>query len=477
MAYAHYDRLSALDTTFLEIEDANVHMHVGAVALFEAAPLRGPEGLDITAIRNLIDAALSETPRFRQKLAHIPLFDHPVWIDDDRFNLDYHVRHSALPPPGDLRQLKRMAGRVLSQKLDRSKPMWETWIVEGIEGDRVALIAKIHHSMVDGVSGLDLLARMLSLEPVESVSPPKRWIPRPAPEGTRLFVNEAWRRLSFPVGLARETLGSIGRPRELVRRVREQTDAFVDVVRAGLEPTSATPLNTDIGPYRRFDWTHHELDPISAVRKKFGVTLNDVVLAAAAGAIGQFLEKRGLETRELRFRAQVPVNTRTGGDRSVGNQVVMLMADLPIGVRDPVTRLRRVHETMQELKGSRMRTGIQFLEDLGDNVATSLWVDFARLATRQQTFNIVITNIPGPPRPVYMLRAKMEGIYPLVPLAGNQALGMALFSYDGALHWGFHADWDALPDLHDVVVSLDQEMEQICALANDTPAPAATAGR
>ncbi len=464
MAYHHYDRLTALDATFLEIEDANVHMHVGAVALFEAAPLRGPDGVDMTAIRDLFESALGGTPRFRQKLARIPLFDHPVWIDDERFNLDYHVRHTALPPPGDLRRLKRLAGRVLSQKLDRSKPLWEGWVVEGVEGDRIALIVKAHHAMVDGVSGLDLLARMMSLEPVASVAPSPRWIPRPAPDGTRMLVDEAFRRASFPLGLARETVRSIGRPLELVRRVREQTDAVADVVRDGLRPTSSTPLNAEIGPYRRFDWTEHDLEPLRAVRSKFGVTLNDVVLAAAAGALGHFLEKRGTATRDLRFRAQVPVNTRVGEDHSVGNRVVMLMADLPVGVRDPAVRLERVHETMQGLKRSNLRRGIQVLEDLGDQVSTSLWIDFARLATRQRTFNIVITNIPGPPQPVYLLESKMLGIYPLVPLASNQALGVALFSYAGKLHWGLHADWDALPDLHDIVLSLDDEMGRLVEL-------------
>ncbi|MGH0035380.1 MAG: WS/DGAT/MGAT family O-acyltransferase [Myxococcota bacterium] len=477
MAFHHYDRLSALDTTFLEIEDANVHMHVAAVALFEAEPLRGPNGLDMERIRGVVDAALADTPRFRQKLARIPLFDHPVWIDDSRFNLDYHVRHTALPAPGDLRQLKRLAGRVLSQKLDRSKPMWEAWVVEGVEGDRVALVVKAHHCMVDGISGLDLVARMLSLEPVKRVAPPPRWIPRPAPDGVRLLADETWRRASFPIGLAREVIGSLGRPLELVRRVREQTEAFVDVVRSGLEGTSATPLNADIGPYRRFDWTRHDLEAIRRVRSRFGVTLNDVVLAAAAGAIGRFLEQRGMRTADLRFRAQVPVNTRGRDDRGVGNQVVMLMADLPVGERDPVARLKRVHETMQGLKKSRLRAGIQLLEDLGDNLATTLWIDFARLATSQRTFNIVITNIPGPPRPVYLLESKMESIYPLVPLASNQALGIALFSYAGGLHWGFHADWDALPDLHEIVVSLDEKLEQLVKLAADsTPASEPVAG-
>jgi WS/DGAT/MGAT family acyltransferase len=436
-------------------------MHVGAVALFDAGPLRDGPTLDMRSIRSVVESALQQTPRFRQKLARIPLFEHPVWVDDDRFHLDYHLRHTALPAPGDARQLKRLAGRILSQKLDRSRPMWEAWVVEGAEDDRIALIVKAHHCMVDGISGLDLLARMLSVEPIEKVDPPPRWIPRPAPDGARLFVDEAWRRAAYPLGLARDALTSLGRPAPLLRSVREQAASFVDVLRSGMVPASPTPLNPDIGPYRRFDWTRHDLGTVRRIRAHFGVTLNDVVLAVAAGAIGRFLERRGTDPRDILFRAQVPVSTRRGADRDVGNQVVMVMADLPVGERDPVTRLRRIHETMQSLKRSRLRAGIQLLEDLGDHLSTSLWVDFARLATRQRTFNVVITNIPGPPRPVHLLRSRMAAIYPLVPLAGNQALGIALFSYVDGLHWGLHADWDALPDLHDLALWLDEELDRL----------------
>jgi WS/DGAT/MGAT family acyltransferase len=466
MAYAHYDRLSALDATFLELESESVHMHVAAVALFEASPLRDGEGaLDIERIRGVVEAALPETPRFRQKLERIPLFDHPVWVDDPRFNLGYHVRHSALPHPGDERLLKRLAGRILSQKLDRGKPLWEMWFVEGVEGDRVAVIAKAHHCMVDGISGLDLLARMMRLEPDASFEPSPPWYPRAAPAGPQLFADELWRRASFPLAVLRDTASSLGRPRELASRVWERAAAFEEVVQSGLRPTSPTPLNPDIGPYRRFDWTRSDLSSIRAMRQQLGGTLNDVVLAAAAGAIGSFLRRRGVSVEDLSFRAQVPVNTRSRDERGVGNRVVMLMADLPVGEPDPLERLARVGETMARLKRSRLRAGMEFLEDLSNHTATGLWVDFARFATRQRSFNVVITNIPGPPRPAYLLGARMEGIYPLVPLAHNQALGVALFSYDGGLHWGFHADWDALPDLHDLVNGINTEIERFVKIA------------
>jgi WS/DGAT/MGAT family acyltransferase len=468
MAYTHYDRLSALDATFLEIEDANVHMHVGAVALFEAGPLRTKEGaLDIERIRAHVDSALRATPRFRQKIAEIPLFGHPVWVDDARFNLSYHVRHTALPAPGSIRHLKRLAGRIMSQKLDRGKPLWEMWIVEGVEEDRFAVIVKAHHCMVDGVSGIDLLASIMRLDPDPTLEPSQPWYPRAAPDPARLVVDEVVRRASFPL----QTLGALTRPRELVANAQEVALGFGEVLSAGLKPTSSTPLNPDIGPYRRFDWTSVELAAVKEVRARLEGTLNDVVLASAAGAIGGFLERRGLRPQDLVFRAQVPVSIRTQGD-TIGNRVVMLMAELPIAEREPRERLRKVSATTRELKSSRQRGGVEFLEDLADHTLTSVFVFFARLATWQRSFNVVITNVPGPPAPVYLLGARMLEIYPLVPLAANQALGIALFSYNGRLYWGFNSDWDALPDLHDVVEGVDQEFERLRKAAAEAGVPA-----
>lgn len=467
MAYTHYDRLSALDSTFLALEDANVHMHVAAVALFEAAPLRDADGgLDVARIRAGVESALGEAPRFRQKLAWIPLFGHPVWVDDERFNLAYHVRHTALPRPGDVRQLKRLTARILSQKLDRGKPLWEMWVVEDVEGDRFGLIAKAHHCMVDGISGLDLLAQMMRLDPDPTLKPATRWFPRPAPDGARMVADEVWHRASFPASLAREVLRSVARPEELAGQLWEQAAAFAETLRGGLKGTMSTPLNEDIGPYRRFDWTRHDLAAVREIRERFGGTLNDVVLATAAGAIGGFLEARGIDIRKSAFRAQVPVSTRVRGDKKAGNRVVMLMADLPIAETDPVERLKQVHQTMTQLKRSRQRFGIQLIEEVSDRTLPGLWVSFARLATRQRSFNVVITNVPGPPRTAYLLGARMEEIYPLVPLAQQQALGIALFSYDGGLHWGLHADWDAVPDLHDLAERLDDEFERLLKLAS-----------
>jgi WS/DGAT/MGAT family acyltransferase len=469
MAYSHYDRLTALDLSFLEYEaqDPAVHMHVGAVALFQPGPLATEEGgIAIDRIRIGVEASLAESPRFRQKLAQIPLIDSPVWIDDERFNLHYHVRHTALPKPGSLRQLKRLVGRITSQKLDRSKPLWEFWFVEGLEDGRFALIGKAHHAMVDGISGFDLLARMMRLDPDPTVKPAKRWIPRPPPPAAKLLADEAARRAGLPFELAGAGVRALASPGASLEKLRDASGALFEALTANLRPATPTPLNVDIGPYRRFDWTRLDLAAVKEVKQRLGGTVNDVVLACVSGAIRRFLLQRGLDLSELSFRALVPVSVRAAGDRSAqGNRVVSVFAELPVGEPDLRTRLARVVETTQKLKGSRQAQGVEIFEEVADRTFQGLFVSVARRAAVQTTYNMVVTNVPGPQTPVWLLGAKMEEIYPLVPVFVGQALGVALFSYEGALYWGFNADWDSLPDLHDIPGWVDEEFEGLRKLA------------
>jgi WS/DGAT/MGAT family acyltransferase len=462
LSYTHYQRLTALDATFLEIEEPSVHMHVGAVAIFDNAPaLRTPEGaLDIERVRAYIDGALHEAPRFRQCLDWIPFVKHPIWIDDARFKIRYHVRHTALPAPGGLRQLKRLAGRIMSQKLDRAKPMWEMWIVEGLENDRFALILKAHHCMVDGISGIDLLAAILRLEPeVAERQHARTWIPRGRPTGLRLLADEVGRRACVPWKMARSVPHALSHPIESVDSVRDSVLGVVEAIGAGFVRTSATPLNPDIGPYRKYDWTEFDIGEIKAVREVFGGTLNDVVLSTVAGAIGQFLRRRGESVGpDTVFRVMVPVSIRTKSERGEpGNRVVNFFARLPIHERDARRRLELTAATVRELKGSRLVAGTEAIEEVSNLTFTGILVEFARLAALTRTYNLVVTNVPGPPMPIYFMGARLQSIYPLVPLFNNQALGIALFSYAGKLCWGLNADWDAVPDLHDVVLALEDE--------------------
>jgi WS/DGAT/MGAT family acyltransferase len=463
MAYQHYDRLTALDAMFLELEQPHVHMHVGAVALFDAAPLTDASGeFAIDRIRSVVEAALANSPRFRQKLSWVPVFKHPVWVDDERFNLAYHVRHTSLPRPGDIRLLKRLAGRILSQKLDRGKPLWEMWVIEGVEDNRFALIAKAHHCMVDGISGLDLLAGVLRADPDPTLEPASSWYPRPAPSRRRLLGDELLHRASWPLSAAWSAGSALRNPREVLGNLEEAASGLGEVLTTGLRPTVSTPLNPDIGPHRRFDWAGIDLEAVKEVKTRLGGTVNDVVLSTAAGAIGRFLRQRGIQLKGEAFRAQVPMSIRTHAEaESAGNRIVMLLADLPIDERDALKRFKRVLQTTTRLKKSPQRAGVEFFEAFSNSTLTSLFLFFARIATWQRSFNIVVINVPGPQFPVYLLGARMQEIYPLVPLAGNQGLGIALFSYDGRLYWGLNADWDALPDIHAMVKGLHLEFEAL----------------
>jgi WS/DGAT/MGAT family acyltransferase len=463
MAYSHYDRLTALDSTFLEIEDANVHMHVGSVGIFEAGPLATPEGgLDIGRIRRMAGASLAKSRRFRQRIARIPLLDHPVWVDDERFNLDYHLRHTALPAPGDERQLKRLVGRLLSQKLDIHKPLWEMWFVEGLDGDRFALITKVHHCMIDGISGVDLMALLMQPEPEtgEGEHEATRWIPRPSPSSAKLLADEALRRAALPLGLLRAGRDAVAEPGRTFEAARAAVGGASELIGSGITPASRTPLNPAIGPHRRFDWTRIDLGAVKEVKDRLGGTVNDVVLATVAGAVRAFLEGRGTLVDDLDFRAQVPVNIRAAEQRrKLGNRVATLVVPLPVHEPDARRRYELVLETTQRLKHSSQVHGSELLEQLGDWTAKELLGAIVRGTAQKLAFNMTVTNVPGPQFPVYLLGSRMLEVYPVVPLFSNQALGIALFSYDGALYWGFNSDWDVLPDLHEVVSGVQNEFE------------------
>jgi WS/DGAT/MGAT family acyltransferase len=462
VAYTHYDRLTALDAAFLDLESPSVHMHVGSVGIFEGGPLtRQDGGLDFDQILETAEAGLFRAPRFRQKLAHMPVTGHPVWIDDEHFNVLYHVRHTALPIPGDERRLKRLVGRIMSQKLDRGKPMWELWFVEGLEGGRFAVVSKVHHCLIDGISGVDLLAAFMGPDADYRAEPTDhRWVPRPGPGSLELLGGEIWRRATLPgralVGAAR----ALGRPEGTLERAAHTMSGFAEGVTKSLTPASETPLNVPIGPHRRFDWTRFDLGVVREIRQRLGGTLNDVVLACVAGAMHHSFSDQGVDVRGIDFRVFVPVSTRTDEQRGkLGNRVSMLVARLPVGEPDPRKRLAQISKETKQLKGSGQAEGSEVLEELSDWTATGLLTGFSRLAASRRSYNLVVTNVPGPQLPVFLNGANLLEVYPLVPLFENQALGIALFSYDGGLYWGFNSDRDAIADVHEYVRAIEREFE------------------
>ncbi len=452
-----YDRLSVVDNSFLAIEDPNSHQHVGAVMLFEAGPLANAEGgVDIDRIRAYVDARLHLIPRYRQRLARVPLGTRLVWVDDDHFNIHYHVRHTSLPRPGDERQLKRLAARIVSQQLDRAKPLWEMWIIEGLADGRFALVAKTHHCMVDGISGADLMMVLLSPMPDDTVPDAPSWIPRPAPGWMALLRAEWTRRFSEPLAALSDAPCALTAPATLAARAIENIRAVVETLGSTFWPASPTPFNRAIGPHRRFDWTVMDLAAVKAVKDRLGGTVNDVVLATVAGALRRFFERRRINPDLLDIRANVPVSLRTPAERGTfGNRIALWMTDLPVAERDPLRRLAAVRATTTRLKASKQALGAEVLAAVSEWTSSTLLALAVQLATRSRPFNLVVTNVPGPQIPLYLLGAPLQECYPMVNLLVNQGLGVALFSYAGRLCWGLIADWDLVPDLHEFVGDIE----------------------
>jgi WS/DGAT/MGAT family acyltransferase len=461
MSQPYYERLSALDAAMIFMETPAVHMHVGVVGIFETGPLVTRDGgVDIERIRSHVGGVLDDLPRFRQRLAFIPLEDHPVWVDDDRFDLSDHVHHASLPRPGTARQLKRLTGRIMSQKLDLAKPPWEMHVVEGLEGGRFAIVSKMHHCMVDGIAAVNALSAFFSLEAGAPSHPPSRWKPRPSPGPTALAAGELRRLAGAPFGLLRAAATACTDPAAALGSLRDLTEGAVEVVAEKMRPASGTPLNPDaIGPHRRIDWIRFDLERLKAVRRRLGGKLNDVVLAALAGALRRYFLARQVPLGGLDFRVVVPVSTRTVLDSSApGNRVVPLLARLPLDNCQARGRLRQVVETTRSLKESKQVEAVELFEDLSNWASAEMLSALVRRATRWWSGNLIVTNVPGPPAPLYLLGARAVECYPMIPLLASQAVSMAILSYAGGLYWTLSSDRDAVPDLHELVACIADEL-------------------
>jgi len=450
----YYARLSAQDYSFLVFETPTVHMHVAATQIFEAGPLKTAEGgIDIGAFKRAIAAVLHRIPRYRQRLAWIPIEAHPVWVDDRQFNLDYHIRHTALPRPGGEEELRRLSARVMAQQLDRARPLWETWVVEGLQGDRFAVINKIHHCMLDGQAGVDLAQILLSpfaeYEPKEA----PQYVPRTPPTGAKLLRDAALRRLMLPLqairGLGQLWSETANMGSELLVRVR----AVADLLGWAVRSASETPLNGRLGPHRRFDWLSMPLADFKAVAKALGCTINDLVLATVAGAVREFLIVHHLHPEEVDFRVSAPVSVRREAERGrLGNRVSSWILRLPIGEPDAALRLSAIRHATQDLKATNQALGVETMMAIAEWTPTVLLSLGARAAAGP--INMIVTNVPGPQFPLYMLGARLLELYPQVPLLENTGLGVAIFSYDGTLFWGFNADYELVPDLRSFVKAI-----------------------
>ena len=455
---ANPDRLTGLDASFLALEKGGAHMHVGSVLVFEG---EAPAHEELVAH---VERRLHLVPRYRQKLAFPPLMQaRPVWVDDPHFNAGYHVRHTALPAPGGEEELRRLAGRVFSQQLDRAKPLWEIWLVQKVGEDRFALVCKTHHALVDGISGVDIMTVLFDLEE----SPPAAASRRPGsrgrvPSGAALAADALVERLGTPVGVARSAASAVSNPGGAARTLGGLAAFAV----AGLGGAPPSPLNVAIGPHRRFAWVEEDLGQFKAIKGALGGTVNDVVLTVVSGALRALLLRRGRDPEGVELKAMVPVSIRADSERgALGNRVSAFYAPLPVGLADPLARFRFVHSSVGDLKASGQAVGAEAVTRLAGFAAPTVLNQAARLQWSQRFFNVTVTNVPGPQFPLFMLGRRLGAFYPKVPLAGNTALGIAIMSYDGGISFGLLGDFDAMPDLDLLAEDLSYAVSELSAAA------------
>jgi WS/DGAT/MGAT family acyltransferase len=454
---ANYQRLTVLDELFLHLEGPNTHMHVGGAAIFEGPP---PDYEDVL---DMVQRRLQRVPRFRQKLATVPFgLSRPVWVDDTHFNLEYHVRHTALPAPGNDQKLKALIARIMSQQLDRTKPLWEIWVAEGLGGDRFALISKTHHCLVDGVSGADIMSVLLDLGPEPEQIELERWIPDPEPTQDRLFLDALRERVTSPAEIIRNAQSAVLDPAKLPNRIVSGARALGEFVGGSLDFAPESTLNQPIGPHRRFETILTHLDEIKSIKNEHGGTVNDVVLSVVAGGLRRALKGRGERVDGLELRAMVPVSVRAEASKgSLGNQVASLWASLPVGEPDPILRLKKVSENMKDLKSSGQAVGAQILTSLGEWAPPTILSQASRVVARQRAYNLVVTNVPGPQFPLYTLGRQMTEVYPVVPLSGNTTIGIALLSYNGTIGFGLLGDYDTAPDLEVLAEGIEKSIAEL----------------
>jgi diacylglycerol O-acyltransferase len=465
---ARYDRLTALDASFLHLERIETPMHVGAVSVFEGAPFRDAAGhFRLADVRDLVASRLHLIPRFRKKLMGVPFGQgRPIWVDDERFDVAYHVRLTALPAPGSRDQLLTLTARIQSQLLDRSRPLWELWFVDGLEGGDVALIQKTHHALVDGVSGVDVATVLLDFtpEPTRPEAPP--WSPERPPDHLQLFADTLVERATEPAELVRTARRAVRGPRRALGRLRRLGTSLHSLVNRDVV-APRTSLNRTVGRHRRFDTVRVSLEDVKAARRAFGGTVNDVVLTGVAGGLRRLLIAREEPVEGLVLRVLVPVSVRDESQRmQLGNRVSAMVVPLDVGEPDPVTRLGRVGAVTSNLKERDQAVGAAFLLDLGRYAVPTLLSLAARVTHHQPFVNLVVTNVPGPQVPLYCMGARMLEAYPVVPLSHNLTIGVAVLSYRGQLHFGLHADADDAPDVGVLAAGLEQAFAELCKLAD-----------
>ena len=466
------DRMSALDSGFYFAESENTPMHVGSLAVFEGpAPTYGD-------VVRLLLSKLPLVPRYRQRVREVPLqLGRPMWVDDPHFQILYHVRHTAVPSPGSDEQLRNLAGRVLGQRLDMAKPLWELWLVEGLAEGRWAIISKVHHCMVDGVAGTDLMQLMFDVAPDAAHEEPRDWTPRRDPSGAALVAGAVTEAMTQPLRtLTRLPTvdGAVRGAKGLAGTGRTLATSLPSLAKQAATPT-ARSLNGPIGPHRRWAWTAGDFDEFKAVRTALGGTVNDVVLTAITKGFRDLLQGRGeLSSENLVVRSMVPVSVRSKQQRgTLDNQISCVFVDLPVGDPDPVSRLQTVRRQMDEHKKAMQAADVPSIISMGDFVAPTLLSMGVRAALQasQMWCQAVTTNVPGPRVPLYVLGRRMRTAHAYVPINGGIRCSIGIFSYLKTMTFGINADFDAFPDVDVLAGGIRRGIEELLEHARATKTP------
>jgi WS/DGAT/MGAT family acyltransferase len=461
------ERLSALDASFLYMETPTTAMHVGSVARF--TPPDG-EPFDYDAFCALVARRISLVPRYRQKLRFVPgHLANPIWVDDEDFDITYHVRRSALPKPGDDDQLRALVGRLQARPLDRARPLWEIYLVEGLADGRFAIITKTHHAMVDGISAVDIGTVLLDVSPTPQEAPEDTWVPQPEPSRAGLVVGALADTLRRPTVAIETVRSGIGDARAVAGRAVGALGGIASVARTSLRSAPDSPLNATIGEQRRFGMASTSLDDYKRIRKTHGGTVNDVVLATVAGALRAWMLTRGESVvPSTTVRAMVPVSVRQETESgALGNRVSSYFVDLPIGEPSPVVRLHQVSYAMKGHKESGQSVGADALVRLTGFAPPTIHSAAARLGAglSRRLFNVIVTNVPGPQFPLYAAGAQMNDCFPVVPLSKGQAVSIGLMSYNGGVYYGMNCDRDAMPDIDVLATCIEDSLAELLETA------------
>jgi WS/DGAT/MGAT family acyltransferase len=432
-------------------------MHIGAVMIFEGPPPTYPE------LQEHIESRLHLVPRYRQKLAY-PRFEmgRPLWVDDPTFQLEYHVRHTALPSPGSVEQLRALAGRIFSQRLDRSKPLWELWLVQGLEGGRFALLNKTHHALVDGVSGVDITTVLFDTSPTPTPVASEPWKPEVEPSDAALVAEGVKGIVGLPGRAARRAIDAARHPRETAAEVREAGEGLGNVAWSFANPAPPTPLNVPIGPHRRVLWLSFALAELKEIKNALGGTVNDVFLAVVSGALGRWLRRHGVRTQGLELRGIVPVSIRAEEQKgALGNRITAMLGPLPVYATDAVERYQIVSNAMSGLKESKQAVGAETLTRLQDFAPPTILAQASRLNFSTRAYNVLTTNVPGPQFPLYLIGREMEELAPVPFLAPERALAIAMMSYNGMVDIGLIGDYDVMEDLDEFGDDIRESLEEL----------------